>query len=311
VGQDLDYLTDTINHANTLLSLLEASLDDCCTPLRLVNTDKIDPQMLKVLQHFMHQLSLAFQSCFDTLNEICKTMLGRTKKNDIIYKMVGYIQQTIAFLHDVSLAQEYKESKATQRKESRILDKGEYLVNKHLANSIASMLASMEWEPGRPGHSELLEGILYTILTHTGKLVSISVFSEHVVLSGNEGKVTENRQPPPVDTARFESRYIIQILYTALGGATRTDLISKVLAAGRSNVSKGGGGDLASKARLLLQSTLINKTTGGADYETLRLPPPPSEDAVVPDLVNHSVTKYSPEWLVEMAWALVGWDMVT
>jgi hypothetical protein len=238
-------------------------------------------------------------------------MVGRTKKNDFIYRMVEYFRKTVAFLHDVSQAQEYKESKAPQRRASHTRDNGEYVVNKYLAHSITSMLASLQWEPGKPGHSELLEGILYTILTHTGKLVSISVFSEHVVLSGNEGKITENKQPPPVDTARFESRYIIQILYTALGGATRTELISQVLAAGRPTMSKISGGDLASKARRLLQSTLINKTTGGVDSETLRLPPPPLEDAVVPDVVHHSVEKYSPEWLVEMAWGLVGWDMVT
>jgi hypothetical protein len=239
-------------------------------------------------------------------------MVGRTKKNDIIYRMTVFLQKTIAFLHDVCQAQEYRESKVPQRGGSGVQDTVEYVVNKYLATSIASMIGDLAWEPGKPGHSELLEGILYTILSHTGKLVSIALFDEHVVRSANEGKVTENNQPPPVDTAKFESRYIIQILYTALGGATRTELVSQVLAAGRPTIIKKGDGDLATKARLLLQSTLVNKSTGGVDFETLRVPQLPAEDAVVPDeLVDHSVEKYGPAWLVEMAWALVGWDMVT
>jgi hypothetical protein len=310
VGHDLDYLVDTIDHANKLLTLLEASLVDCCTPLRLVSSTNVNSRILKVFEHFMHQLSLGYQLCFDSLNEICKTMLGRTKKNDIIYRMSGFVQKAIAFLHDISLAQEYKESKAPRRQSSNGHDGIEYIVNKNLANAIASMLAGLEWEVGKPGHSELLEGILYTILQHTGKLVSVAVFNEHVASSEKEGKVTEKTQRAEVCTAKFESRYIIQILYTAIGGATRTELISQVLAAGRPNMSKDGKGDLVSKARKLLQSTLINNSTSGVSMETLRLPPPPSEDTAVPDAVHHSVEKYSPEWLVEMAWALVGWDMV-
>ncbi|EPE33711.1 hypothetical protein GLAREA_06724 [Glarea lozoyensis ATCC 20868] len=310
VGNDLDYLVDTIDHANKLLALLETHLLDCCTPLRLVSSANVNPRILRVFEHFMHQLSLGYQLCFDSLNEICRTMLGRTKKNDIIYRMTRYIQKAIAFLHDISLAQEYKESKAPRRQGSNGHDGIEYIVNKHLAISITSMLAGLEWEAGKPGHSELLEGILYTILQHTGKLVSVAVFNEHVASSKNEGKVTENTQSGEVCTAKFESRYIIQILYTAIGGATKTELISQVLAAGRSNMSKDGKGDLISKARKLLQSTLINNSTGGVSLETLRLPPPPSEDTAIPDDVHHSVERYSSEWLVEMAWALVGWDMV-
>ena len=179
---------------------------------------------------------------------------------------------------------------------------------------LVSIAYGLEWKVNQHGHGDLLEGILFLLLEHTGRLVSESVFGEHVAASENPGNITTNTIATRKEVVGSEARYVVQILHAALGASDRKDLVATVLAAPKSNdgASSTRSGDLAllSKVKKLLQSTLVRNTVGGEDLETLRLPTPPLERTRLPNGKGLQVERYGPDWLVETVWALIGWDLM-
>jgi hypothetical protein len=272
----------------------------------------------------MHQVNISFLSCSRAMNELCTTIPGRTRMPVTVYRMVMFFKKALCLLHNLASLQATSETiPETQRpiqKRSRIEER-EYVVTKSLANSLASIAYSIEWKPGQSGHSNLLEGILFCILEHTGRLVSEAVFSEHVAVSDNPGNISKVDDSIPSRSVRHESRYLVQILRAAMGGLNKKEVIAQALAANSSTSSMNGplvgstisstlSADLLSKAKKLLQSTLVKAAVGGTDLESLRLPTPPIEEIDVPVEVDDPVEKYGSEWLIQSVWGLVGWDMV-
>jgi hypothetical protein len=273
----------------------------------------------------MNQIGGSFLSCFRALDELCRTILGRNKKATLVYQMVMFFNKALNLLHTISTLQVESEAvddnRRPRHKRPRV-EEGEYAVNKYLAKTLAATVYALEWKVHQPGHSDLLEGILFSVLEHTGRLVSEAIFAEHVAISKNPGNITEaNEVPVRNGAAKFESRYVVQVLHAALGGSNKKELVAQVLATGKTNVdvqTRFGGstglstlkGELLTKAKALIQSTLLKSVVGGAEPETLKLPPAPTEDEAMLAGESPGSDIYGSDWLVETVWALIGWDLV-
>jgi hypothetical protein len=306
-----------------MLGLLENALSDCSLPFQLLKTNDDGAQTSNLYQHVMHQVALSFLSCFHALNELCRTIPGRAKKTEIVHKMVMFFNKALNLLQTViSLQTEHEavhEHRTSRHKHGRV-DEEEYVVSKYLAKSLVSMAYGPEWEAHQTGHSDLLEGILFSVLEHIGRLVSEAVFAEHVAMSDKPGNMTKTTSLSPF-SAGLESRYMIKVLYAALGGSDRKDLVARVLATGKRSVTSESrlrstvgssllSGGLLSKGKKLLQSALVKSAVGGAGLEILRLPTPPAEDSMsVLEVINED-EHFDSEWVIETVWALIGWDLV-
>ncbi|TVY59651.1 hypothetical protein LSUE1_G008566 [Lachnellula suecica] len=325
IFKDLDHLEEATKQSLQLLSILENAVSDCCQPLHSVRISDADSQIVTILRHLMHQVTLGFRSCFEALGQICRTIPGRTKKSELVYRMVMFFNKALNLLQTISNLQREEEQVQDRRRlrhKRAKTEEGEYVVNKYLAWALSSTVSSLDWKVGKPGNGEILEGILFSILEHTGRLLSGAVFSEHVAKSTNPGNISEGQAPPDPTTAKIESRYIIQILHAAVGSPEKKELVAKVLASERKVLdplkrlsslacSSSFTRDLVSKSTTLIQSTLLKSAVGGENLGSLKLPLPPTEESKFSVEATNHVECYGPEWLVENVWALIGWDMVT
>lgn len=304
-----------------MFDLLDTSLFDNCMPFYLLKTSTKDKHTLDLLQRVMRHVGVSILACFKAFNELCNTIPGRSKKSELVYQLVLFFSKSLDFLRTLSnLQAETEEDRMRQMRWSKKarLEEGEYAINKYLAGMLASVSYGLEWKAAHPGHADLLEGILFTILEHTGRLLSEAVFDEHVAASNNLGNITKEGTSGCRSSARIEARYIVQVLHAALGGDERKDLVAQLLAAGKINAGSLRQGsvhgvfsaDLLVKAKKLLQSTLMKSAVGGEDLETLRLPTPPVERTVLPAAKGAGVERYGSDWLVETVWALIGWDLM-
>jgi hypothetical protein len=317
-------IDDLVKNCNQILSLLDTALSDCCLPLSLLKSDSEDTQSLKLFQLVMKQVVLSYVSCFEALNVLCRTIPGRKKKSDIVYHMVMLFSRALNCIHTVSILQaEHEMTRDSGRlhQKRRRIEEGEYAINMYLARALAWITQNLEWKVGQPGHGELLEGILFSVLDHTGRLLSNSVFQEHVANVETAGNISSRMPASVTKTTKLESRYIIQVLHSTIGGSNRKELVAQVLMANnlrKVNIHKSLenpagsaalGGDLLSKAKFLIQSTLVKSTVGGLGLDSLKLPTPP-EEPLSHLIAASDLELYGPDWLIESVWALIGWDLV-
>jgi len=306
-----------------VLNLLELAMTECCLPLRQVKTNDEDAHLLRILQQLMHQITLSFATCFEALNHICRNITGRTRMPELVYGMVMFFNRALNFLQTIAIlqteqAEEYNHRKL--RNQTAKSDEGEYVVNKYLAWALASLLSKLGWKVGKPGHSEILEGILFSVLEHTGRLLSEAVFNEHVAKSTNSGNISQGKTSPNLATANIESRYIVQILYAGFGTPEKKELVAKVLAYGRKDLdllrritslapSSSFTRDLVTKSKILIQGTLLKFTVGGDNLPSLKLPASLVEEVPCSIEAANHMEVGSREWLVENVWAFIGWDI--
>jgi hypothetical protein len=210
---------------------------------------------------------------------------------------------------------EFADSRRSRHKRVRTED--EYAVNKYMTGMLVSIV-QMEWKATQIGHSEILEGMLFSILDNTGRLLSHEVFKEHVATSNLIGNITKGLPSLLPAAAKLEARYIVPVLHTALGRTSaRKELVARVLAKNAANINperrshsaSGETGDLLVKARKLIQSSLVKSAIGGEGLVGLKQPVPPEEDGYIALEIDTGVERYGPEWLLESVWAVVGWEL--
>jgi hypothetical protein len=272
---------------------------------------KCDDELQTILffQQLMHQIALGFCSSFEALNDLARTIPGRRKRFEIVIGLVTFFKHALDYLHTISGLQAERQNadeRGLRNKRARI-EQNEYAVNKYLSRALVQM-TGMDWKTGHLGHSEILEGMLCSVLAHTGNLLSHTIFNEHVAASDKQGNISLRGPTSQTAATKFEFRYIIPILHAALGGNTRRELVAKVLGDRRTGRSASSEGHLLSTAKKLLQNTLV-KSAVGADVEVLKLPEQPEEVEVYSPGVSDRVEQYGPEWFLEAVWALVGWDL--
>lgn len=299
-----------------ILALLEDAVSDCSIPL--CNMRCCDDEHLPLLlQQLMHQTVLGFRTCFNCLTNLCQTILGRKKRYEVLHRLVMFFSRSLDHLHTLCSTQgktELGESQRPDFKRARMDD--EYIINKHMSGMLVSIV-QMEWEPGQTGHSEILEGMLFSILEHVGRLLSNAIFKEHVATSDRIGNITKGLSSRSPKSAKLEARYMVPILHAALGrSSARKETIARVLAENpsygngqRRSLSSGYTPNLLIKARKMIQSSLVKSAVGGEGLDCLKLPSPPDEgEEYAPD-IEPGVEVYGPEWLQESVWALVGWEL--
>ncbi|KAF4636782.1 hypothetical protein G7Y89_g1282 [Cudoniella acicularis] len=316
---EMDSLDEATKSTLETLHVVECAISDCCLPLFLLKTNHGDHQMHTLLLQLMQQFSLCFRSCFNVMNQICRTIPGRARKNDIIYQMVTFFNKVLNELQSMSKQQAEHEEQARRRLRHKRpkVEEQEYAVNKYISAALCSIVSNLEWGVGKPGHRDLLEGILFCILGHAGRLLSCAIFEEHVAKSKKPGNVTENNPLVGPETARFEARYIVQILYAAMGGSDKKSLVTEVLAFERGDAeplrqlrNPPKCRSLVDKAKMVVQSTLVKSALGGEEFESLKLPAPPMEGNIFLEADVVGAEAYGSEWFVDIVWAIVGWDMV-
>ncbi|TVY39074.1 hypothetical protein LSUB1_G003833 [Lachnellula subtilissima] len=320
----LEHLDEAIKCSLQILMLLENALTDC-VPLLSLRMGNQDPQTCEFLQKLVHhQVFLGFQSCFVALDNICATIPGRTKKSVLVNRMVMFFNKTLDFLQTFgNLQAEIKEAQNSQRLRNKRakIEKGEYAMNEYLGRALSAIVSHLGWQVGKPHHSEILEGILFSILKHTGHLLSDAIFSEHVANSTNPGHITQGTAPLKPATAKPEFRYIVQILRAALGSVEKKELVAKVLASDRNHLdhlkrinslapSSSFTRDLVSNKMRLIQSTLTKFAVGRNDLASLELPLPPVEESNFSIETVNKEELYSSVWLIEEVWALIGWEKI-
>lgn len=303
-----DHIDNIWKSARDILGLLEAALSDCLMPLWTLKSDG-ESQTVRLFQQLMHQIALGFHASFEALNELVRTITGRKKRFEIVIGLVNLFQHALDYLHTLSglQADRDNEEKRSLRNKRVRMERSEYAVNKYLSRALVQM-TQMDWKTGQLGHSEILEGILCSVLTHTGHLLSHTIFNEHLAESDKPGNISLRRPISATAATKFEFRYVIPILHAALGGNTNRELIARVLGERCSVTSSNLAGHLLSNAKKLLQNTLV-KSAVGADVEVLKPPTPIEEEEAYSPSVSHRMEKYGSEWFLESVWALVGWDL--
>ena len=314
-----EYLNNLVKSPSQNLRLLETALHDCTTSLWSLKCSD-DMRIISLLQQLMHQIVLSFQTCFNSLNELCLTIAGRSRRHEIVYLLVMFFKHALDHLQSICTLQSEKDIESRRKTRSkRPQAEEEYAVNKYLSQTL-TLITRMDWKVGKPGHSDILEGILFSILDHIGRLVSTAVFNEHVAMSSKVGNITVCDTEPLTSPSKLETRYIVPVLCAALGGSnSRKELLARVLGEGGGVVRDktqetsqqtltGSGCDLVTIARKRLQETLVQCAVGGEELNSLILPPQP-EDFGVSTQPNPSAEEYGPEWLLESVWAVVGWEL--
>jgi hypothetical protein len=307
-----DHIDQVSLTAGNLISVLEAALTDCFNmPLCWLKCDG-EASIVDMLRRLMHALALGFASSFEALNELGRTIPGRAKRFRIEYSLLTFFKQGLDYLRTISAlqAEGYQTPKERGQPNKRAKVEGsQYAVNNYLSRALTRM-TQMDWKTGNLSHSEFLEGILCLILRHTGELLSLTVFDEHVAKSGNPGKISSGHSVSKTKATNYEFRYIAGILHAALGGQKNNELISKILEERRSGRSASLSGDTLLKAKQLLQNTLV-KSTIGVEVEVLRLVDQPEGFEPYSLGVSHRGKQYGPEWFMEAVWGLVGWELAT
>lgn len=314
-----EYLDSLVSSSQQVLKLLEAALEDCTIPFWSLQCTG-DVQTVRLLQQLMHQIVLGFRSCFDALNELCLTILGRSKRVEIVYRLAMFFNKALDHLRTTCTLQaenEIQDRRRTRSKRAKI--DHEYAINMYLCQALVS-ITQMEWKVGKPGHSDILEGVLFSILDYTGRLVSNAVFNEHVAKSDKVGHITMDGLAPLDEAAKIEAQYIIPVLRAALGGpGARNELVARILSDRSINlkepsqnsalVAVSDGIDLLTKTRKRLQATLIKSALGGEELEGLSMPAPPDEGVDYPREPGSCAEKFGPEWLLESVWTVLGWEL--
>ncbi|RDL39701.1 uncharacterized protein BP5553_04041 [Venustampulla echinocandica] len=316
IAQNLDpsNLQVAIAHSREFLLLVDTAITECCIPLQYLKTNTKDAHTLHILQQLMQQVSLAVQISFDFLNVLCRTIAGREKRNHVVYRIAVFFDKALGLLQQLSNMQAAYENKRGSHISLRepCLEEGvEYAVNKYLAGALSSTISNLKWEVGKPGHRPVLEGILYAVLKQTGRLVSEAIFQEHVGSSKNPGNITEMSVGSDSNTASLESRYIVQILYVALGGSARKGLVAEVLASENSprTQRQHNTSSLLFRETNRIQNMLVKSAIGGDEFESLKFPASPIENIDIPIIPNTDIVPYGPVWFIERVWTMVGWDM--
>jgi hypothetical protein len=263
----------------------------------------------------MNQFGLSFLVCLAAIDDLCRTIPGRAHKAEIVYRIVMIFKQGLEILRSISTDQVAHEKAARDQHKRQKVSREEYLVNRHLTKTLAAIAHNAQWKVQQPAHTEILEGLLFSILECTSRILSEAVFGEHVAASQLPGNITQSNVEVVKGFVRPEARYVVQVLQATVGVGDRSGLVAQILAARRTSNAQlqttianlPASGVLLLKAKELLQGTLIKSGLGDADIESLRLPNPPLA------LSNVSATdskEYGKDWLVEMVWGLIGWDVV-
>lgn len=270
-----------------------------------------------IIDQVMNNVILAFLSCIGIFDRVCATILGRDKKSAMIYSISKFVLINLHLLHSLVIRQTSEEQITEQKSPENIeapTERKEYVANKQLSRTLCTIFYNIAWSPQNQAHAELLEGMLYSLLHGTGRLLSLVFFDEVVT------DLDRNTPHDSVDTERIhesELHYVVQILRNAMGGSDRRDLIIEVL---KSNQMRKTGiqhndrlkthsmPGLLGIVKERLENTLLRNTVSDIAGEGFDTPPEFLEDEEATSPRNEGELR---NWFAVQIYDTLGLDLVT
>lgn len=275
-----------------------------------------------------------FHMAMDVLCKLSQMPQGRSLQGQVIYHTVLLFQRLLEQISTMCAAQGKLSRVATPRRrktqgriEKQIKDylappkctrAGDTVDNggiikllKQLAMTIMSTL-----DPSKATEREILEGITFLILSHSGRLLGEFVFAgeeenidPYLEYVNDEGSAVQDAQAP----------HLVHLLRHAMGlkakeprSATATGRIGSYPRTLRLQSTQSNHNDISVEAKTELQNTLLKGVFGdNASGLGEGLQNPLSGDVEVP--VRDSRKERSvnmKRWYIGEVWKLVGWDVL-
>ncbi|RDW88745.1 hypothetical protein BP6252_00777 [Coleophoma cylindrospora] len=267
-----------------------------------------DERLAVILPMSFQQMLRCFFSCFEAMNAICDTIVGRQKKGTLICKFMHLFQSVLdqgrtlsleQAQHDLPIYVHSERPKKHPRVKKDSSSRSDYVIRGYLRDFITTILYKVSWNVDLGTHRELYEGILTLILKHMSDVLTKLMFEEIVASS---------IPPSPAEVAQrathLESRFLVPILCAALGEGDpqRKDLCLTMLAKTHATPN-------LNKARRSIQATLTKFITG-ADRLGDTLKSPGQLKGTIPDVEVPEMEEFKPQWVMNAVVSLVGFDMV-
>ena len=248
VPEHIDTLSSS---ACKLLSLIDVAMSECLMPIWQLNCIN-HSQIILLLRQMMCQINLAYVASFEALNELVQTIPGRKKRINVTNRLVTFFKTALDHLHSISTLQAdlERDQKGRFRTKRAKAEPVEYAINEYLTTALVQ-ICQLDWKTGNPSHRgsrryHLLGTYPYRAFALScrfqGARRRICEARKHFY-----GQAGHHHRQSVLNTMR----YIIPILYAALGGNLRKELVAEVLTQSRSSAVDTHG-DTMSKAKTLM-----------------------------------------------------------
>jgi hypothetical protein len=192
-------------------------------------------------------------------------------------------------------------------------------IRMRLSQLLINMIVSLD--PTRKDHAELYEGFQFVLLTRLGQRLSFFVFGEESTSStldglGKGGLKGKNHSAGEDTRARQEEAwYLIWLLERVMVDLHDNNPACKLLARTSDASRESGSQSLLGKAKARMRSTLLRGVFGddAEDFDGLEMPPFSSGSCSgLADTPREgmNVRLCSPEFFVQEAWRLIGWQIL-
>ena len=242
-----------------------------------------------------------------------RTPAGKALQSKVVYSFVMLFRDLLDRIGDLAAshhtqntskdAQNVSKLRATKPKTTFASAKDDKTTPK-LCRLLTTMAASLE--PSNPMHQNIIDGLLFFLLTRVGQLLSVLVFSDDTITTPTATPIQAQNKTPTSHLSQgnsvqeSEAPHLISLL---------THLIPLI--------ARPSPLVLAEKVKMTLQHTLLNAVFGaqmGEFLHALREPsvPPNSLDA---DADVHALASRDDgnvrDWYKHEIWRCLGWDVLT
>lgn len=261
-------------------------------------------------------VTMAFHLVHKVLHKLAGTRHGTEYQAQVTYYLVALFESTMTALTQHCTAISKRESttrkpkarKGRKSTEHSQLTKHQPILAKneasHLANLLCTMALSLDLT--RTEDQDVMEGILFLLLTRMGKMLALHVFQDlrlpmgicpgMTFPEGLEAMTDEGLMP---DEAELEARYLVRLLDRILNVELSQSAAEELIAR-----------QLVTNAKHRLQNTLVQAVFGSDEHvfregmRHLQTPPPQV-------LGDEGVEQENfANWLAQEVWRIVGWDVL-
>ncbi|EEH22781.1 hypothetical protein PABG_04992 [Paracoccidioides brasiliensis Pb03] len=298
------------------------------------------------LQHILKGLSPCYPFLVQALNKVSEKDPTSSGIGVITYHVVNLFYRVLSHSHQYilskakdNIAQEKSVGKKVKQGSKTRLTKStaststqppsdEEITLKLFSNFLTGMILSLN--PVRPEENCLLEGFLFSLLEHVGKMLSLFVFKE--LYSNPDLRLNSAKLPVPGNfdkgyaargemavaqrAAESEAKHLIWILERAIAFTDQferpSDETNTHSVSTEATIPQG----MLERARTKLQNTLLKGIFGEKEQEfrdSLKMPEKPAYspgERSISRQTHVSVEKEPAEWFTQEVWRLVGWDVL-
>ncbi|KAL4904814.1 hypothetical protein BDW74DRAFT_178388 [Aspergillus multicolor] len=266
-----------------------------------------------------------------TIRKLCGTGASNKKMGLLIYHVVCLYAAIMDCLQEICNAavpanaesQEFSmqtrsmarmQAKSSDKPDSQSKTEDEATIQ--LTSLLNRMVTSLEL--ACPGHRQLLEGFLYTLLNRAGSVLCLFVFQDLQLRPDLRADPDELPLPAglrniDVDErslkgAQVEARYLVCLVRGALAVLDKHPSLLSTTSKDQPSAQ------FLSRIKARLQSTLVQAVFGVNSYfgQTLQQPVQPKGLDIRRILEDQQPSELPvPEWYVQELWQLLGWEMLS